>query len=134
MPVCDNQDRSRPPTRWASLGKSPRSPFSCPLLRVRRGTSAPSRLWGKVSARRGACCLWDYWEIRVGIGVHVPSSPPPPFAYSPTFSHRSIMYVSLSGTFPFNEDEDIKDQIQNAAFMYPTCPWSCISAGGVGLT
>ena len=44
-----------------------------------------------------------------------------------------IMYVSLSGTFPFNEDEDIKDQIQNAAFMYPACPWSCISAGGVGL-
>lgn len=26
-----------------------------------------------------------------------------------------IMYVSLSGTFPFNEDEDISDQIQNAA-------------------
>uniref|UniRef100_A0A8C6CVG4 Serine/threonine-protein kinase n=1 Tax=Moschus moschiferus TaxID=68415 RepID=A0A8C6CVG4_MOSMO len=43
-----------------------------------------------------------------------------------------IMYVSLSGTFPFNEDEDIKDQIQNAAFMYPACPWSCISAGGAG--
>ena len=41
-----------------------------------------------------------------------------------------IMYVSLSGTFPFNEDEDIKDQIQNAAFMYPACPWSCISSGG----
>lgn len=44
-----------------------------------------------------------------------------------------IMYVSLSGTFPFNEDEDIKDQIQNAAFMYPACPWSCISAGGAQL-
>lgn len=42
-----------------------------------------------------------------------------------------IMYVSLSGTFPFNEDEDINDQIQNAAFMYPACPWSRISAGGV---
>lgn len=41
-----------------------------------------------------------------------------------------IMYVSLSGTFPFNEDEDINDQIQNAAFMYPACPWSRISAGG----
>lgn len=41
-----------------------------------------------------------------------------------------IMYVSLSGTFPFNEDEDINDQIQNAAFMYPACPWSHISAGG----
>lgn len=43
-----------------------------------------------------------------------------------------IMYVSLSGTFPFNEDEDINDQIQNAAFMYPACPWSRISAGGGG--
>lgn len=41
-----------------------------------------------------------------------------------------IMYVSLSGTFPFNEDEDISDQIQNAAFMYPASPWSHISAGG----
>ncbi|CAD7692452.1 unnamed protein product [Nyctereutes procyonoides] len=44
-----------------------------------------------------------------------------------------IMYVSLSGTFPFNEDEDIKDQIQNAAFMYPACPWSRISAGAIDL-
>ncbi len=34
-----------------------------------------------------------------------------------------IVYVSLSGTFPFNEDEDIHDQIQNAAFMYPPNPW-----------
>lgn len=41
-----------------------------------------------------------------------------------------IMYVSLSGTFPFNEDEDINDQIQNAAFMYPASPWSHISSGG----
>lgn len=41
-----------------------------------------------------------------------------------------IMYVSLSGTFPFNEDEDINDQIQNAAFMYPASPWSQISSGG----
>lgn len=41
-----------------------------------------------------------------------------------------IMYVSLSGTFPFNEDEDINDQIQNAAFMYPASPWSRISSGG----
>ncbi|VDO28639.1 unnamed protein product [Onchocerca flexuosa] len=34
-----------------------------------------------------------------------------------------IVYVSLSGTFPFNEDEDINDQIQNADFMYPSNPW-----------
>ncbi|XP_019480750.1 PREDICTED: serine/threonine-protein kinase D2 [Hipposideros armiger] len=44
-----------------------------------------------------------------------------------------IMYVSLSGTFPFNEDEDINDQIQNAAFMYPACPWSHISTGAIDL-
>uniref|UniRef100_A0A8C8YZF1 Serine/threonine-protein kinase n=1 Tax=Prolemur simus TaxID=1328070 RepID=A0A8C8YZF1_PROSS len=44
-----------------------------------------------------------------------------------------IMYVSLSGTFPFNEDEDINDQIQNAAFMYPASPWSQISAGAIDL-
>uniref|UniRef100_A0A0K0DR01 Protein kinase domain-containing protein n=1 Tax=Angiostrongylus cantonensis TaxID=6313 RepID=A0A0K0DR01_ANGCA len=41
-----------------------------------------------------------------------------------------IVYVSLSGTFPFNEDEDIHDQIQNAEFMYPPNPWTEI--GDVG--
>lgn len=41
-----------------------------------------------------------------------------------------IVYVSLSGTFPFNEDEDINDQIQNAAFMYPPSPWKEISSDG----
>ena len=41
-----------------------------------------------------------------------------------------IIYVSLSGTFPFNEDEDINDQIQNAAFMYPPNPWKEISSDG----
>ncbi|BES90417.1 Serine threonine-protein kinase D [Nesidiocoris tenuis] len=39
-----------------------------------------------------------------------------------------IVYVSLSGTFPFNEDEDINEQIQNAAFMYPPNPWKEISS------
>ncbi|KAM8847401.1 serine/threonine-protein kinase D3-like isoform 2-T2 [Synchiropus picturatus] len=34
-----------------------------------------------------------------------------------------IVYVSLSGTFPFTEDEDISEQIQNAAFMYPPGTW-----------
>lgn len=43
-----------------------------------------------------------------------------------------IIYVSLSGTFPFNEDEDINDQIQNAAFMYPPNPWKEISEEGKG--
>ena len=41
-----------------------------------------------------------------------------------------ITYVSLSGTFPFNEDEDINDQIQNAAFMYPPNPWKEITRDG----
>uniref|UniRef100_A0A8C8FQZ2 Serine/threonine-protein kinase n=1 Tax=Oncorhynchus tshawytscha TaxID=74940 RepID=A0A8C8FQZ2_ONCTS len=44
-----------------------------------------------------------------------------------------IVYVSLSGTFPFNEDEDINDQIQNAAFMYPPQPWKEISADATDL-
>ncbi|XP_050530669.1 serine/threonine-protein kinase D1 isoform X2 [Daktulosphaira vitifoliae] len=44
-----------------------------------------------------------------------------------------IVYVSLSGTFPFNEDEDINDQIQNAAFMYPRNPWKEISHDAIDL-
>ncbi|XP_045453217.1 serine/threonine-protein kinase D1 [Melitaea cinxia] len=44
-----------------------------------------------------------------------------------------IIYVSLSGTFPFNEDEDINEQIQNAAFMYPPAPWREISAEAIDL-
>ena len=35
---------------------------------------------------------------------------------------------SLSGTFPFNEDEEIMDQIQNAAFMFPSDPWASVSS------
>ncbi|KAM4690170.1 serine/threonine-protein kinase D1 [Rhinophrynus dorsalis] len=44
-----------------------------------------------------------------------------------------IIYVSLSGTFPFNEDEDIHDQIQNAAFMYPPNPWKETSSDAIDL-
>ncbi|XP_054456852.1 protein kinase D4 isoform X2 [Anoplopoma fimbria] len=44
-----------------------------------------------------------------------------------------IMYVSLSGTFPYNEDEDIRQQITNAAFMYPRQPWASISLEAVSL-
>ncbi|CAG5866929.1 unnamed protein product [Menidia menidia] len=44
-----------------------------------------------------------------------------------------IIYVSLSGTFPFNEDEDINDQIQNAAFMYPAHPWKKVSLEAIDL-
>ncbi|RWS02096.1 serine/threonine-protein kinase D1-like protein, partial [Dinothrombium tinctorium] len=44
-----------------------------------------------------------------------------------------IIYVSLSGTFPFNEEEDINDQIQNAAFMYPPNPWKEITTEAIDL-
>ncbi|XP_041827267.1 serine/threonine-protein kinase D1 isoform X2 [Melanotaenia boesemani] len=44
-----------------------------------------------------------------------------------------IIYVSLSGTFPFNEDEDINEQIQNAAFMYPPHPWKKVSQEAIDL-
>ncbi|XP_055012100.1 serine/threonine-protein kinase D3-like [Boleophthalmus pectinirostris] len=44
-----------------------------------------------------------------------------------------ILYVSLSGTFPFNEDEDIKQQITNASFMYPRQTWAPISLEAVNL-
>jgi len=44
-----------------------------------------------------------------------------------------IIYVSLSGTFPFNEDEDINEQIQNASFMYPPHPWKEISSQAIDL-
>ncbi|XP_043189080.1 serine/threonine-protein kinase D1-like isoform X1 [Amphibalanus amphitrite] len=44
-----------------------------------------------------------------------------------------IIYVSLSGTFPFHDDEDINDQIQNAAFMFPPHPWKSISQEAIEL-
>jgi len=44
-----------------------------------------------------------------------------------------IIYVSLSGTFPFNEDEDILDQIQNAEFMFPDNAWKSISNDAIDL-
>ncbi|KJE91895.1 CAMK/PKD protein kinase [Capsaspora owczarzaki ATCC 30864] len=44
-----------------------------------------------------------------------------------------ILYVSLSGTFPFNEDEELRDQIQNAQFMFPVPVWGHISPHAVNL-
>lgn len=41
-----------------------------------------------------------------------------------------MFFLSLSGTFPFNEEEEIADQIKNAAFMYPPNPWAEVSAEG----
>ncbi|TGZ46590.1 hypothetical protein CRM22_011096 [Opisthorchis felineus] len=44
-----------------------------------------------------------------------------------------ILYVSLSGTFPFNEEEDITEQIENAEFMYPSQPWDSVSEEAIDL-
>lgn len=44
-----------------------------------------------------------------------------------------IIYVSLAGVFPFNENEDLTDQIKNAAFLFPTNPWSEISEAAIDL-
>ena len=44
-----------------------------------------------------------------------------------------VLYISLSGTFPFNEEEDIQDQIHNAAFMYPQDPWLEILVNAIDL-
>uniref|UniRef100_A0A915EHX5 Protein kinase C n=1 Tax=Ditylenchus dipsaci TaxID=166011 RepID=A0A915EHX5_9BILA len=44
-----------------------------------------------------------------------------------------IIYVTLSGTFPFNDGEEIAEQIQNAAFMFPTDPWKQISPTAIEL-
>ena len=41
-----------------------------------------------------------------------------------------IVYVSLSGTFPFEEDSDIYEQIMNSNFMFPEDPWEEISKDG----
>eukprot|EP00123_Amoebidium_parasiticum_P020914 comp5858_c0_seq1/m.1721 comp5858_c0_seq1/g.1721 ORF comp5858_c0_seq1/g.1721 comp5858_c0_seq1/m.1721 type:complete len:812 (-) comp5858_c0_seq1:565-3000(-) len=38
-----------------------------------------------------------------------------------------ICYVTLSGTFPYNEEEDLSTQICNAAFLFPPQPWSSIA-------
>ena len=43
------------------------------------------------------------------------------------------LQVSLSGTFPFNEDEDINEQIQNASFMYPPSAWKDITSQAIDL-
>ncbi|CAI4233034.1 unnamed protein product [Auanema sp. JU1783] len=44
-----------------------------------------------------------------------------------------IIYVTLSGTFPFNEGDEIASQIQNADFMFPTDPWNDISPLAIDL-
>ena len=64
---------------------------------------APEVLYAKVLRQKGFNRSLDMWSTGV------------------------IIYVSLSGQFPFNEDVDIEDQIKNAQFMYPPKPWSNVS-------
>ena len=56
-------------------------------------------------------------RLIIGVSMHI-------------HTHTHSCFFSLSGTFPFNEDEEIADQIQNAAFMYPPDPWATISKEG----
>ena len=51
-----------------------------------------------------------------------------------SFQHSPIFHSSLSGTFPFNDDEEVTDQIQNAAFMFPPDPWESVSREGERLS
>ena len=44
-----------------------------------------------------------------------------------------IIYVSLAGVFPFNENEDLADQIKHPHFMFPAQPWSLISKNAIDL-
>ncbi|CAD5207919.1 unnamed protein product [Bursaphelenchus okinawaensis] len=44
-----------------------------------------------------------------------------------------IIYVTLSGTFPFNDGEEITEQIQNASFMFPSDLWCNTSQLAVDL-
>lgn len=45
----------------------------------------------------------------------------------------SLLTKQLAQQDPFNEEEEISDQIQNAAFMYPRNPWAEISMDGESL-
>merc|ERR1711971_875028 len=68
---------------------------------------APEVLYSNVLKKRGFNRSLDMWSTGV------------------------IIYVALSGQFPFNEDVDIEDQIKNAHFMYPNRPWRSISKEAV---
>eukprot|EP00092_Neocalanus_flemingeri_P070643 GFUD01086732.1.p1 GENE.GFUD01086732.1~~GFUD01086732.1.p1 ORF type:complete len:381 (-),score=77.64 GFUD01086732.1:997-2046(-) len=69
---------------------------------------APEVLYSNVLKKRGFNRSLDMWSAGV------------------------IIYVALSGQFPFNEDVDIEDQIRNAQFMYPEKPWKSISKEAIG--
>ena len=68
---------------------------------------APEVLYSDVLRKRGFNRSLDIWSTGV------------------------IIYVSLSGQFPFNEQVEIEDQIKNAQFMYPDEPWKHISSQAI---
>jgi hypothetical protein len=40
-----------------------------------------------------------------------------------------IVYVSLSGTFPFEENRDIYEQIMDSNFLFPKEIWKNLTVG-----
>eukprot|EP00126_Sphaerothecum_destruens_P001741 Sdes_comp15157_c0_seq2m3973 len=57
-------------------------------------------------------------------------SPDRPPGYSSSVDMWSIgvvLYVSISGNFPFLEDEDVFEQVRHANFFYPKSHWAAIS-------
>jgi len=74
---------------------------------------------------------WDKWDrCYNSFQKHIICSVVNEVCGSPDCFYNVIIFRSLSGTFPFNENEDIADQIQNAAFMYPPQPWKEVSHEG----
>lgn len=72
--------------------------------------------------------------------VGTPAYSPPEVKQRKTFNKSMdiwsvgvIMYVSLSGVFPFDEDRDIYEQIINASIMFPDDPWASISEEAISL-
>ena len=41
-----------------------------------------------------------------------------------------IMYVSLSGEFPFDDEQDIFEQLNDFKYFFPSDPWDDISSTG----
>ena len=44
-----------------------------------------------------------------------------------------IIYVSLSGKFPFEEDREIEGQISDLSCMFPSDPWDEVSFDGIDI-
>jgi len=44
-----------------------------------------------------------------------------------------IIYVSLSGKFPFEEDREIEGQISDLSCMFPSDPWDEVSFDAIDI-